>query len=188
MSRDLDFTPYTVARFPLPDRDARVWDKTDRDPGTTYGAYALQLAKGERGEPVILVEHGGGREIVPLGHGGKASLREQAFQTLAAIEDDRALFAVLFTLYDARSKAERAAREETAQRYGKAFLEGRMKKRRKGGFITLQIEMGYHPALNGVEIDGLPTFKDMDEAMKAAKGVAVARGLPETAATVKGYA
>ena len=189
MARDLDFSPYTVVRAPLAStpnprsgtvcyhNDARTWPDDRGGPGVTTASHEMTLATDGRGSPVLLVRHGGGGEIISLG--SSWGLTAAMMQGLAKL-DDRELYAVLYTFHKLHSEAARVARDETATRYGHAFLEGRMKKRRKGGFVRLHIDTGYQPTVNG-EAFSPTSYKTPELATAAGVAERIRRKLPEDA-------
>lgn len=185
MSRDLDFTPYTVVASPLPTREARSWRSGVTDAGVTTASHSLQLATDKNGAPFILVEHGGGREVHALSY-GTWGVPAAALAGLASLPE-RELYAVLYSIHDMITKAAAAARDQTALRYGHAFLQGRMKKRKRRGSVSLHIETGWFAVVNGVEAPH-PSFKTPEEAMASAKARAASSGLPESAASAIGRA
>lgn len=93
----------------------------------------------------ILVRHGGGQERHKLWHG--ESLRK----ALAFLDpDDRYL--ALYSIYDVISKTAREAARDSSHAMQRAFLDGRMKKRRRNGGLTVYIEpaepeMGTHSSV-----------------------------------------
>lgn len=181
-NRNLDFAPYTVLRHPLPERDDRVWD-TKRGPGVTTGSHDMKLARSPRGELVALVEHGGGREVVGL---GSDYMTEHLEPELLAMSD-RALYVLLYGLTAAARDAASLARQETANRYGLAFLQGRMKKRRRGNTLSLDIKMGWFPKVGEVEhLDRC--FPGPEEAHAEALKLASLAGKPLETATAIGRA
>lgn len=165
------FDGFTVLAFPVADREARIFGATPgkQSSGTCYRAYEMRLAcrTGDeaktRRDLFLLISHGGGREVVRVPCFWDAGEMQAALLAMP----ERALYAVLFTIYKAAQDAAHVASTETAQRYGYAFLEGRMKKRRKGGFVRLHIETGYQPTVNG-ETFSPTSYKTPEEANAAA--------------------
>ena len=123
-----NYDDYEILANPLPNRDNRVWE-AGRNTVTT-GAYAMALAK-ERvtGKPYILVTHGGGSEALAL---------ESSYCSLPVLlelagDNERALYGILFSMYQMAIQASRAATDSTAMKYRRAFANGTLKKRKQRG-------------------------------------------------------
>ena len=138
---DTTFDDYEVLAEPLPRREDRVFGrKPDGSGGTDYGSHWMALAR-RRDAPrlgyVILVQHGGGRQVVafPGIFDGGATV-EHMLQMPAAI-----LYGILYSHYYAATEADRRAREAVRQEWAEAFIEGRIRKSRpKQGLRTVTIE------------------------------------------------
>jgi len=140
------FDGFEVIAAPLGDldnaaRESRIFRWKGPSGGTDYGSHAIKLAKqrfGERlsGDLYILMHHGGGREVlrVPTFHDG--GNLEAAILALP----ERLQYALLYTIYQAASNARREAQRETATKYSKAFLEKRLKRKRRDNRIYVEIE------------------------------------------------
>ena len=132
-----DFNGYTELARPLPNRDDRVFDSRYGSPSkVTYGSFSLALAKENvTGSAVILVEHGAGKEIYDLE--SQWITVEPLLQLMKTNERD--CYAMLFALYKMADNAATRAAMETARQYKFAFIEGRLKKRRKNHKIYVDI-------------------------------------------------
>jgi hypothetical protein len=139
------FDGYNILTNPLggyssADRDRRVFNRNEKGfGGTCYGAYTIRLARKTDGmrDLYILMQHGAGREVwrVPAFYDGGALLAA----ILALPEPEQ--FALLFTIWKTAAYARKQAETETAQRWGNAFAEGRLKKRRAARGRPARIEI-----------------------------------------------
>jgi hypothetical protein len=130
-----DFSKYEVVARPCPDREARIFKTDPSKTGTCYRAYSLALAKEQFGrDHVILVEHGGGRELLRI----KEIYGAEADWLLTL--DERRQYAALWALYATADRARTESRDETAGKYARAFAEGRLKKRRRNRRAYVEIE------------------------------------------------
>ncbi|WP_370193833.1 MULTISPECIES: hypothetical protein [Aurantimonas] len=114
-------------------------------PGVTYESHRFwvhQLAYGrdvdsygadaEASGVLIVVRHGGGWEIWQ----GDSMLAEAlAFYG----DDDRGLFKLCWTLRDIARNARAAGHQEASTEYKKAFVDGRLKKRKKRGMSAYSV-------------------------------------------------
>jgi hypothetical protein len=99
----------------------RIMDKTD------YRSHSFKLVNGEFGYTYLLVRHGAGDERIQVHY-----TRDRLSKCFEPLDSDARYF-LLHTLLDVHHAAERAAREETAAHLKKAFVEGRLKKRKMPG-------------------------------------------------------
>lgn len=125
-----------LGEFSAADRDARIWKRGD-GPGVTYASHAIGLAEDARGQQLaILMQNGSGREVLALGRGPDTGAMRAAFLAM----DERTLYSVLYSIWQAadqsRTEAQRAMRQEWAQ----AYVDGRIRKRRKGGRVAVHVE------------------------------------------------
>lgn len=129
---------YTVLREPLPKYEQRVFGREGHR--CCYGSHSLKLATdGEhlRAGLYILVRHGGGSETMLI----KAPYDAGEFREMLLGLSDELLYRMLWALYSTASEAERMAASVTADKYAKAFVEGRLKKTRvKQGRRRVYIE------------------------------------------------
>lgn len=107
------------------DRERRVWQRGD-GPGVTYGSHIMKLAQEPNGRGLfILVEHGGGREVLALSTGPDWRAMRAAFLAM----DERTLYAVLYSVWQSVADIRRAAQDETAGDWRKAFVHKRIRRR-----------------------------------------------------------
>lgn len=176
------FDGFTVLAAPVAEREARIFGGTDGKPGsgTCYRAYEIKLAcrTGEeqrtRRDLFMLISHGGGREVVRVPAFYDAGETQAGLLALP----ERVMYGVLFTIYKAAQDAATVARQETGQRYGRAFLEGRMRKTKRGNIRSLKLVDGYWPTVNGAEISE-GSCKTATDAQAAAAAYAAAQGLTD---------
>lgn len=98
-----------------------------------YHAYHFRLVQ-RGGWYVLLVRHGRGDESIQL---GTTSL---CLAELLGKHDTDGRYLLLHALYDAHEVGERRTREETTRRYEVAFLEGRLKKRKRNHRLYVEIK------------------------------------------------
>ncbi len=86
-----------------------------------------------KGPLILAVRHGAGTERLRLGSRAKAFI--------AAIQDlpSDVRYSALHTIYDLASKQARDARDVAYAQMTKAFLDGRLKKRVKGGITRVEV-------------------------------------------------
>lgn len=101
--------------------------------GLDSHSHHLRLVKQRYGGHALLVRHGGGTERHPLGHGS-----ERIAGVLATLDSDACYLFMLQMVGLLRDAADRA-RNETATRYAQAFVDKRLKTRRRQGRISVDI-------------------------------------------------
>lgn len=139
------FDGFDVIAAPLGDfdnasRESRIFRRDNGrggSDGCCYGSHAIKLAKQRFNTDLfILMQHGGGREV----------LRVPAFYDGGALEaailamPERLQYALLYSIWKTAAAARSQAQSETGQKYAKAFVEGRLKKRRRQGRVYIEIE------------------------------------------------
>lgn len=140
------FDGFTIIAAPLPGydnagREARVFKRKGGN-GTDYGSHIMALAvpdmtgtyEGGR-QLYILVSHGGGRELwaIPSFYDGGN------FERALLAMPERLQYAALYTLYHMASDARIQAQEETSRKYAKAFVEKRLKTKRRNNRKYVEI-------------------------------------------------
>lgn len=150
------FDPYRIIAAPLPghsnaERDARVFGQIEGKPGTgvCYRAFVVALAVRESDwredldttiarppDLFILMENGSGREVLRV---PRFYDRGDFLRSILAMPE-RVQYGLLTTIWSATSNAREEARAATAQRWADAHLDGRIRKKRRAGRITLSIE------------------------------------------------
>lgn len=126
-------------RKPSPDGDEELISEHGRvikhsDNSVCYRAYWLTITKGEYGGYKLRVKHGGGEEAFDLGYRGKMLVR-----ILSEIQSSDDRYFTLFCMFQMASEAQENTRRETASKYSLAFVEKRLKKRRKNHKIYVDI-------------------------------------------------
>lgn len=137
------FADYEILRQPLPHRDDRVFtmaSKPDGQPAITYASHSYALAAGAQTwtqrRLFLLVEHGGGTEIVDL-HDTTGHARA----SFLGIADDRALYILLASVHHAMTDHIHAAVAEERNRWAQGYLAGRIRKSRpRRGRVTVRVE------------------------------------------------
>lgn len=105
----------------------RVMNRTD------YRSHWFKLVRGKFGFVFLLVKHGGGEERFKLTYNTKAA------EALATLDSD-ARYLLLHMFFSVWRNTRSDARKETASKYSMAFVEGRLKKRKKQGRYIVSIE------------------------------------------------
>lgn len=134
------FDNFTILRTPLAKREDRKLHYLGSHL-VDYGSHEVSLAKYEAGDFrfssgyfYILVEHGGGREVLQVR--GPRAFADAVLQ----LPEDQA-YSVLYAIYHTAKSASYQAKEVTANTYAQAFIEGRLKKSRpKQGRCRVTIE------------------------------------------------
>ena len=124
------------ARKPkLAEGDVELYSEHGRITGSIdYRSHWFVLVKGQFGGYALLVKHGGGEERTQLGHSGVRGWLP-ALETMTS--DQRYL--LLHTIHSAASDAESLARKYAAAYWQTAFIEGRMKRRKKQGMYYVEV-------------------------------------------------
>jgi hypothetical protein len=141
---DKTFDGFDVIAEPCADRESRIFGAdADGRGGTDYRSHSYKLAtrgahsyKGNR-SLFLLVEHGGGREVlaVPSFYDGGAWV-----SALLAMPE-RLQYGTLATLYQIARHAHDTATDTTREEWAQAFVDGRIRKSRaKQGRRTVFIE------------------------------------------------
>lgn len=94
-----------------------------KDTFVTYQSHYIVVVKHQYGGNSVYIKHGGGEERVSL------SYYDDALESLAALSSDNR-YLVLYMLYQAQKEASRNAEKQTEAKYRKAFVEGKLKKRK----------------------------------------------------------
>jgi len=98
----------------------RITNKVD------FRSHWLTLVKAQYGGYFLLVKHGGGEERISLGYDHVCN----ALEALGQLTEDQR-YLILYCLYDAHKDAKREAQQETRSYFQLAFLEGRLKRRKR---------------------------------------------------------
>lgn len=140
------FDGYVVVAHPLPKREDRIIGSRNEYPGVDYGAHDYQLAihesdadqKGSRRGRVffVLLENGAGRSVFRIE--GTSDWGE-TLDTLQELPDP-ILYSVLRAFAEAARSAYAQGSEATANVWSKAFVDGRIRRKRVADGIRIQIE------------------------------------------------
>jgi hypothetical protein len=119
----------------LKDGDQLLYDEPGRCGGLDSHSHHIRLVK-NRSDYVIRVRHGGGDEAVAL-----SCAMRLAIDGLAAL-DSNARYWLLLSILSAVRDSQHTAEDKTADKYRKAFVDGRLKKRRlpRSGVVKVWIE------------------------------------------------
>jgi len=136
-----NFDRYEILAHPLPNRDDRVFHPGDsaisRVP-VTYGSFDVQIARpmgvGNDGRLAILIHHGGGRYVLEFSEG----VLPIASALLALPEREQ--YVLAYTMFDQAEECADGGRATEAKRWADAFVDGRIRKRRRGGRHYVDIE------------------------------------------------
>ncbi len=103
-----------------------------------YRSHYFRIVKPEFGPHELLVKHGGGQERFSLGYGDTVP---SMISTLGKMDSDTRYLAI-YLMYDIRKDAGRHATAETAAKYERAFVDGKLKKRKlpRQGRVKVWIE------------------------------------------------
>jgi|UPI00082FB0F3 hypothetical protein len=129
--------------------------------GVTYESHTFHVDFGKPGylglvDATIYVRHGGGWESMPVRH-----MIATALRSLLDAGVSRAAFFLCFELFEQVRNAYGAGSGAIAREYQKAFVEGRLKKRKRpgldkakvwiepeaGGFATRKVSVSMKPAI-----------------------------------------
>ncbi|PJG47227.1 hypothetical protein CAF53_02455 [Sphingobium sp. LB126] len=135
------FEGYDVLAHPLPDRDDRVFHRDETDAyrvSVTYASHEIRIARptaiGSGGRLAILMHHGGGRYILEF--------YESALPIGAALLTlpEREQYALAYAMFKQADECAAGARADEAQLWATAFVDGRIRKRRRNGMRRVFIE------------------------------------------------
>jgi hypothetical protein len=108
--------------------------------GTDYRSHWLMLVKQQFGRYALLVKHGGGQERIQLGSLHHYRGRPRIIEALTAMDSD-SRYLMLYTFYDIHTQSRRNENARTADTYKRAFVEGRLKKRKVRGQSAYKVEI-----------------------------------------------
>ena len=102
-----------------------------------YQSHAIKLATDANGRGLyILMQNGSGREVLKVPEFADHGALKAALLAMPAPVLYGALYMIWNTADNARSEAE----QQTAQRWADAHQDGRIRKRRRGGRVSIYIE------------------------------------------------
>ena len=106
--------------------------------GVDYRSHCFRIVRPRFGQVTLCVKHGGGEERIPLDYHAESVCA--IFNPLSS--DDR--YFLMRTFLELAHRVRREAIQETADLYRKAFVDGRLKKRKRPGInayvVTLEQE------------------------------------------------
>lgn len=135
------FDGLTVIASPLggfdnASRESRVFRRASGG-ATCYGSHAIALATDDFGRGLyILMHNGSGREVLRVPDffdGGDLVEHIKAMP-------ERLQYALLYSIWNTASNARHEAQSQTAQEWAQAYQDGRIRKRRRGGRVSVYIE------------------------------------------------
>jgi len=100
-----------------------------------FRSHWLTLVKAQYGGYFLLVKHGGGEERISLGYDHVCN----ALDALGQLTEDQR-YLILYCLYDAHKDAKHEAREERTSYFHLAFLEGRLKRRKRNHRVYCEVQ------------------------------------------------
>jgi len=100
-----------------------------------FRSHWLVLVKGQHGGYFLLVKHGGGEERISLGYDHVCN----ALNALGQLTEDQR-YLILYCLYDAHKDAKREAVQNTTSYFHLAFLEGRLKRRKRNNRYHCEVQ------------------------------------------------
>jgi hypothetical protein len=130
------FDAYSIIRTPLPEYEDRVFKKPEGG-GTCYGSHTLHLATGletfEKNDRYILMQHGSARVVLklPTFYSDGGAMRD-AWEAMP----DAVLYATLYTIQKAITQAAADALYAEADRWAKAHVENRIRRKKAQGNRT----------------------------------------------------
>lgn len=102
--------------------------------GTDCRSHYFLVSRGEYGPPSLRVRHGGGERVYRLGWD------ERILDGLARMASDER-FRMLWLIADAHEDSYRQGSAAASQKYERAFLEGRLRKRKVRGTDRYQVKI-----------------------------------------------
>lgn len=117
-------------------RESRVFRRQANGMGgVCYGSHAIKLAEDTHGALHILMHHGGGREVLAVHRFYDGGDLRAAILALP----ERLQYALLYTVWQTASNARSEAQAETRRDWATAVHEKRIRKRRRGGSVMVEI-------------------------------------------------
>lgn len=116
-----------LGEFDTASRDSRVFHRSSGN-DVTYASHAIKLAKlsGCSGGLYILMQHGGGREVLAVSSFYDGGDLEAAILAMP----ERVQYALLYSIWHTARNARYEAQEQTAQSWATAYKEKRIRQRR----------------------------------------------------------
>lgn len=142
-----NFDRFEILAHPLPYREDRVFYPAEPDGfgAVTYAAHDVMIARptgvGSKGRLAILMHHGGGRHVLEF----YESTLPIASALLALPEREQ--YALAYTIFEQADECSAGARSAEAQRWAEAYVDGRIRKRRRGRARHIYVETEAEKAL-----------------------------------------
>lgn len=127
-------------------RESRVWKAEGASYGVTYGSHAIQLAIDVGDLPrglYILMQNGCGREVLRIGTGPHWRAMRDALLAMP----ERLLYSFLYSIWSTADSARSQAAATTQTKWAQAFVDGRIRKRRSAGRVTISVETPFEKDL-----------------------------------------
>jgi len=106
----------------------------------TYSVYMLEFLPGHP-QTVIAVNHGGGSLLYLIPH----CFADETMRYACAMLPDGAVWDICDMIVDGFNHGREHGASRTAAEYATAFVEGRLKKRRKNGQVRVHVEPARQP-------------------------------------------
>jgi len=135
------FDGYEVLAHPLANRDDRVFHPGESESSrvsVTYASHDVQIARptgiGSKGRIAILMHSGLGRRVLEF--------QESALPIATALLSlpEREQYALAYAIFEQADECAVGTRATEAKRWADAFIDGRIRKRRRGGRRYVEIE------------------------------------------------
>lgn len=124
------------------DRERRVFRRGD-GLGVTYASQVIALAESGGDSLAILMHNGSGREVLALGRGPDMAAMRAAFLAM----DERTLYAVLYSIWRTATTTRSDSASETRTQWAQAYIDGRIRKKRRAGRISVSVETQFEKDL-----------------------------------------
>jgi hypothetical protein len=105
-----------------------------------YRSHYFRLIKGEYGDVVLLVKHGGGQERI------REHLLRKIVKTLELLDSDNR-YMTLYAVFQAYREGKKHGEEVTAMKYREAFVSGRLKKRKVRNSSSVKVWIKARPII-----------------------------------------
>lgn len=130
--------------------DTLLYDEPGRCGGLDCHSHHFRLVRDQhRIYTYLLVRHGGGTERIKLDCSADCLLgttRRAGVDHLASL-DSNGRYWLLHTIYSAHRAAGLTAQERTSNKWAQAFIDKRIKKRKRSGVVRVDIEPESTPAV-----------------------------------------
>jgi hypothetical protein len=136
-----NFDGFEVLAHPLACREDRVFRRNEgtlSPVAVTCGSHDVMIARptgiGRAGRLAILMHHGGGRHVLEF--------YESALPVASALLllPEREQYALAYALFEQADECAAGARASVQQRWAAAYLDGRIRKRRRGSSRYVYVE------------------------------------------------